>query len=102
MTNFDKLKNMTAEELAEFIDKHGIYDDTPWMNWFYETYCNNCESIIVGAEDAEEILGIKPFYNEEYECAHCEVYEDCCKFFPNRCPPNNRDIIKMWLEAEND
>lgn len=101
MNNFDKLKNMTIEELAKFLDEHGMYDDTPWMKWFNENYCDKCESIIVKAAEAESIIGIKPFYDEEYECAYCEVYEDCCKFFSEGFP-SNKDIIKMWLEAEDD
>ena len=98
MNNFEKIKNMSLEEFAEWLYEHSMVDNTPWMNWFNETYCEKCESIIVKAEEAEAVLGIKPFYKEEYECAYCEVYEDCCKFFPNGCP-SNRDIIKMWLEA---
>ena len=100
MTNFEKIKNMSLEEFAEWLYEHGIVDNTPWMKWFDETYCGKCESIIVKAEDAEKVLGLKPFYNEDYECAYCEV-NDHCRFFKDREAPNVKDIIKMWLE-END
>ena len=101
MTNFEKIKNMSLDEFAEWVDEHGMFDNTPWMKWFNENYCDKCESIFVKAEEAEKVLGIKPFYNEEYECAYCEVYENCCKFFPDKCP-SNKDIIKMWLEVKDE
>lgn len=98
MTNFEKLKNMSLEELAEWIDDNGMIDNTPWMNWWDKNYCDKCESIFVESEAAETILGIKPFYNEKYECAYCEVHEGKCKFFPDAdCAPSIKDIIKMWL-----
>lgn len=100
MTNFDKIKNMTFEQFAGWLDEHGMIDNTPWMNWFDENYCDKCESIIVKAGDAKEVLGIKPFYNEEYECAYCEVH-DHCRFFPDKYP-SNKDIIKMWLEVKDE
>ena len=102
MTNFHKLKNMTMEELAEFLDEHGMYDDTPWMNWWGKTYCDNCPALKLKSEEAQDKLGIIPFLNETYECAYCEVY-DKCKYFPDlEETPSARDIIKMWLEAKND
>ena len=101
MNNFEKIKQMPLEEFAEWLYEHGMVDDTPWMKWFTENYCDKCESIIVKAEDAESILGFKPFYKEEYEGTYCEVHEDCCKFFPDKYP-NNKDIIKMWLEVSVD
>lgn len=102
MNNFEKIKQMSLEEFAEWLHEHGMVDNTPWMNWFNENYCEKCESIIVKSEDAEEVLGFKPFYDEECECAYCEVY-DKCKYFPDlEETPSMKDIIKMWLEAEND
>ena len=102
MNNFEKnFKQMSLEDFAEWLYENVMVDNTPWMNWFDKNYCSKCESIIVKAEDAEVVLGLKPFYNEEYECTYCEVYEDCCKFFPNGCP-SNKDIIKMWLEVGAD
>ena len=101
MNNFDKIKQMSLEDFAEWLYEHGMVDNTPWMKWFNENYCDKCESIIVKSEDAEKVLGLKPFYDEEYECAYCEVYEDCCKFFPNGSP-SNKEIIKMWLEEKDE
>ena len=101
MNNFEKIKQMPLEEFADWLYEHGMVDDTPWMNWFNENYCNKCESIIVKAEDAEEVLGLKPLYDKECKCSYCEVYENCCKFFPDNYP-SNKDIIKMWLEVTDD
>ena len=102
MTNFDKLKNMTIDDLAEFIDANGMYDNTPWMNWWNNTYCDKCPSLKLTSEEAQDKLGIIPFLNETYECAYCEVY-DKCKYFPElEEEPSMQDIIKMWLEADNN
>ena len=101
MTNFDKLKSMSIDEFAKWLEEHGMIDNTPWMNWWDNNYCDKCESIIIKADEAESSLGIKPFYNEEYECAYCEMH-DHCKFFPNQESPSISDIIKMWLEANVD
>lgn len=97
MNNFEKIKSMSLEDFADWLYEHGMVDNTPWMNWFNKNYCDKCESIIVKAEDAESILSLKPFYDEEYECAYCEVY-DHCKFFSDRESPAVKEIIKMWLE----
>ena len=103
MTNFDKLKSMTVEELAKFIDDNGMYDDTPWMNWWDENYCNKCESVILNLEDTKKILELSPlFEDDETECAYCEVHHKC-RYFPElEEEPSMLDIVKMWLEAEHD
>ena len=103
MTNFDKyFKNATIESLSEFLDAHGMYDDTPWMDWWDRTYCDKCPSLKLKSEEAQDKLGIIPFLNETYECAYCEVYNKC-KYFPKlEETPSMKDIIKMWLEEEND
>lgn len=101
MTNFEKIKSMSIEELTEFLNEHGMFDNTPWMDWWDKNYCSNCESIkLSGKEEIENIVGITPFLNETYECAYCEVH-DHCKFFPNGCP-SNKEIIKMWLEVTDE
>ena len=103
MTNFEKIKAMSLEDIAKFIDEHGMYDDTPWMNWWDKNYCDKCESVILNFEDTKKILGLTPFYEDnETECAYCEVHHKC-KYFPNlEEEPSMFDIVKMWLEAEND
>ena len=88
-TVFDKSKSMNIDELAEWIDKHGEFDGSPWMSWFDEKYCKKCESIMCKYEDG----------TREFPCSYCEL-NDNCKFFPNLDSiPDNKMIIKMWLET---
>jgi ATP-dependent helicase/DNAse subunit B len=51
--------------------------------------------------DAEEKLGITPFsYSGEIECTYCEL-ENKCRFFQELDDvPDNKEMIKMWLEEE--
>jgi hypothetical protein len=105
MTNFEKLRSLPTEELAEWLDKHGMFDGSPWNEWFGKKYCDNCESIEVKYADAEEKLGLTPFYNETFECAYCELADENgitrCRFFPELDDvPDNETVIKMWLEEE--
>ena len=46
MNNFEKLKSMSAEELAEWFDKYIAFDNAPYMIWFDQKYCKNCEPIM--------------------------------------------------------
>lgn len=101
MNNFEKLKAMSIEELAAWLDKNGIVDNSPWNEYFNDTYCNNCEVVMCKGEDAEEILGIKPFFlDDEIECGYCEVYGKCRYFEDMTKVPEGADVVKMWLEAE--
>lgn len=101
MTNFDKIKSMSIDELAKFIDEHAMYDDTPWMDWWDKNYCDKCEYVTVKFDDQEKVLGFCS-YRDNIECAYCEVYNKC-RYFPDlEEEPSMQDIIKMWLEAEND
>ena len=89
-TVFDKFKSMNINELAEWIDEHGEFDGSPWMSWFDKIYCNNCPNIMCKYEDG----------TREFPCSYCEL-NDNCKFFPNLDSiPDNKMIIKMWLESE--
>lgn len=91
MNNFEKFKLMNVDELADWIDKHGQFDNSPWMEWFDKTYCKNCESIM---------SSISKWNNIEVPCSYCEL-NDKCKFFPDLdYIPDNKDIIEMWLVSE--
>lgn len=90
MNNWAKLKNMSTEDLAEWLDQYGQFDNSPWMSWFDEKYCKNCESIMCHYEDN----------THEFPCSYCEL-NGSCKFFPDLDEvPGNKMIIKMWLETE--
>lgn len=90
MNNWVKLKNMSTEDFAEWLDKYGMFDNSPWMIWFDKQYCSNCESIMCHYEDS----------THEFPCSYCE-WNGNCKFFPDLDEsPDNKMIIKMWLESE--
>lgn len=101
MINFERLQLMSIDELAEWLDKNGMFDNSPWSEWFSKKYCENCESIKCKYADAEEKLSITPFsYSGEIECAYCEL-ENKCRFFQELDDiPDNKKVIKMWLEEE--
>ena len=87
---FEKFKSMNIDELAEWLDKYGMFDNSPWMSWFDQKYCKNCEDIMCKYEDSER----------EFPCSYCELNGNC-KFFSGLDEvPDNKKIIKMWLESE--
>lgn len=111
MTNFKRLQTMTIDELAEWLDKNGSFDVSPWSEWFGKTYCDKCESIKCRYADAEEKLGFTPYifgsYNGDLECAYCELADESgvkrCRFFPELDDvPDNKEVIEMWLIEEAD
>lgn len=90
MTRFEKTKFMNIDEISIWLDKYGQFDTAPWTVWFADKYCDNCESIMCHYEDSEY----------EFPCAWCEL-NDGCKFFPEMDEvPDNKAIIKLWLESE--
>lgn len=89
MTIFETFKHMTIDELADWLDKYGQFDGSPWIQWWDKKYCDKCEGIKV---DNETYYGV-------LEYTWCELHNSKCKFFPDRKEmPSNKDIIKMWLE----
>jgi hypothetical protein len=96
---------MSIDELADWLDKNGMFDNSPWLNSFNKKYCDKCESIECSYVDAKEKLGLTPFCNETFECAYCELEDENgikrCRFFPNMDDvSSNVEMIKMWLEEE--
>lgn len=90
MTVFESIKNKNIDELAEWLEEHGDFDNAPWWQWWDENYCNKCES---------EVAYV-PEFNKKCEFAWCEI-NGKCKFFKEMDEmPNNKQIVKMWLESE--
>ena len=85
MTVFEKFKSKNIDELAEWLDEYCMFDDAPWIHWWDKNYCNNCDGIW-----------------DDINCyAWCELNDDKCKFFQDMdYMPDNKQIIKMWLESE--
>lgn len=84
MNNFEKLKNMTKEELAEFLNSF-IYkpiDDVEPFKWFDEKYCSICPDIEV-INDGKK-----------------KMWKEC--YFEGNCPHQDYGLglIKLWLEGE--
>jgi hypothetical protein len=96
---------MSLEDFAAWLDKNGMFDNSPWTNWFAKKYCENCESIEIDYNEAKAKLDLELFsYDSSAECAYCEYY-GFCKFFPQSSGiPSNKETIEMWLteEAEDE
>lgn len=91
MTNYEKLKSLSREELIAWLSQNGSIDDSPWLHWFNSTCCANCECV----------KQMSPNEKFEYECSYCEV-EHKCRYFPNKSSePTDEDILNMWLDAED-
>ena len=89
MTQFEYFKNMTLEELADWLDRYGIFEGSPWMQWWAENFCDNCDPV----------EGTYPDSNRIMEFSWCEL-EHKCKFFQDMDDaPNNKDIIRLWLKT---
>ena len=90
MTRFEKIKQMNIDEFAKWLDDHGEFDGSPWLNWWNDTYCKKCDPVIGRYEDS----------NKDMEFSWCEL-NDGCRFFPEMNKvPDMKQIIKMWLESD--
>ena len=87
MKVFDNLKSKNIDELAEWLDEYCWHDNAPWMTWFDNKYCKNCEGVSIDGSAYGDY-------------AYCELHKKC-KFFPELDEaPNCFQIVKMWLESE--
>lgn len=89
MTVFDNFKSRTVDELAEWLNEYCAYDCAPWIFWFDTTYCKNCEPEIVESD-----------CHRNMEYGWCELNGKCRYFQHMNEIPNNKQVIKMWLERE--
>ena len=107
MTNLRRIKNMSIDELAEWLDENGMFVHSPWLNLFNEKYCENCETVKFTYEETEKNLDLQSynFLGGGVECAFCELEDENgikrCRFFPDKDKvPDNKEMIKMWLNEE--
>lgn len=92
-TNFDKIKNMTEDELAAWLAKYAMYDGSPWDTSFAKRFCDKCPSI----------TGYCPEAGRTMEFSWCELHDGKCKFCPEITDfPRDEDIIKVWLKQEEE
>lgn len=83
MTIYESLKAGSIDEFVEWLNKY-VVDDSPWIRWFDDNYCKKCDAVSYEGDDY----------------AWCER-NNKCKFFQNMTDiPDNKQIIKMWLERE--
>lgn len=103
MTKFESIKSKNIDEFAEWLDKYGAYDDSAWDKWFNANYCQKCEAITMPCDEYACIDGWShSYYYGDIECAYCEIHKKCRYFEDMDEVPNNKEIIKMWLETETD
>ena len=88
MRVFDYLESKNIDELVDWIDKNFIAFSTPWWKWWHTTYCNECEAEIVLNDNGFKI-----------EYGYCELNNNCKYFQDMECVPDNKQVIKMWLES---
>ena len=90
MNKYDQLISSSLEGLADWLAINGQFEGSPWMTWFNNKYCENCESIKCKYPEG----------THDFNVAYCE-WEKKCKFFPEmEEPPSIRDIIELWLREE--
>lgn len=101
MTNFEKIKSLSVEEFAGWIDTTLSFSgDEPWNKWFDEEYCKKCETI--KAFPNVFYNPYSPYSPKEIDCSFCEV-NDYCRFFPHyNSPLDTKDVIIMWLNKEEE
>lgn len=102
MTKFESIKSKNIDELAEWLDEYETFDNSPWMKWWNENYCQKCESVTIARNEYASIVGWNnhPNYCGNIECGWCEINRKCKYFQDLDYIPDNEEIIKMWLESE--
>lgn len=86
MNVFESIKSKSIDELTEWLDKYCVFGNAPWIEYWDKTYCNKCDAVY--------------YDGDRNEYAWCEL-NNRCKFFQDMSSiPNDKQIIKMWLESE--
>lgn len=79
LSNFEKLKNLSIEEMAEFLSGQMALEGTVYDQWMVDTFCNNCPEV------------------EDYDgspVSFCEMNEDCPY---GLCNISDKDLVMRWL-----
>lgn len=79
LSNFEKLKNFSMEEMAEFLSDQMALEGTVYDQWMTDTFCNNCSD----TEDYDGSL-----------VSFCEMNEDCPY---GLCNISDKDLVMRWL-----
>lgn len=79
LSNFEKLKKLSMEEMAEFLSEQMALEGTVYDQWMVDTFCNNCPDI------------------EGYDgspVTFCEMNEGCPY---GLCNISDKDLVMRWL-----
>ena len=79
LTNFEKLKNLSMEEMAEFLSDQMALEGTIYDQWMTDTFCNNCP------------------YIKGYDgslVSFCEINHDCPY---GLYLLSDKDLVMRWL-----
>ena len=88
MTVFESVPFNNINKLAEWLDKY-TGDDCAWINWFDRKYCKQCDGVSIDGDSYGDY-------------GWCEIHGKC-KYFPEMDEaPNCVQIIKIWLESEDN
>ena len=79
LSNFEKLKNLSMEEMAEFLSDQMALEGTVYDQWMVDTFCNNCPD--VEGYDGSPV-------------SFCEMNEDCPY---GLCNISDKDLVMHWL-----
>ena len=79
MTNGDRIRAMSDEELAKFLDGLAFSRETPWSDLFARKFCDNCPTVRCVVEG----------YRQEMEFNECD-------FADGKCP--HGDDVLWWLK----
>lgn len=90
MTNFEYIKAMDIDTIANWIDEQAMSADEPWYGWFDAVYCDNCEPEKCHVTWDDNL----------HDITYCEMNNEC-RFFKGRKPLMPKEIIRLWLESEH-
>ena len=83
LTNGERIRAMTDDQLADFIESLAFARSTPWSDAFEAAFCRSCPSVRVTLEDHYFPM---------------DVHE--CDFSDGTCPHGN-DIL-WWLSQTHE
>lgn len=91
MTIYESLKNKDIDELVEWIAENFYFGGAPWDKYWDENYCQKCEAVIACVTEYGE---------DEHKFAYCEINHNCRFFKEMKDTPDDKMLVKMWLESE--
>ena len=93
ISNYEYLRSLSIDGLAEWFESNiWNWENTPWNDWFDDTYCNNCDPEFIEWEGRTNKVPI----------GWCELHGKC-KFLQHLDDiPDDKQVVKLWLEEKHD